>query len=117
MPKTTKSGGYKERENIMKTEKYKTIYSVEKVLTNSYLCKCKCWNTIIVPASKLLNKHTRSCGCLFHNSTQKAVETKKRNNEEILQKQIRALVLNPEPTFRNKTSRRKGGEVILWKIN
>lgn len=81
---------------------------VKPVLRNSWLCKCECGNTIIVPASKLLNKHTRSCGCLFHNSTQKAVETKRKNKKRLLEKQIRSMVLNPEPTFKNKTSKRKG---------
>ena len=38
-----------------------------------FLCQCICGNTTIVDSSKLLNGHTKSCGCLQrkHTTTQK----------------------------------------------
>lgn len=89
-------------------KKFGKLTVIKKSSVSSWLCRCDCGNEITVCTSKLTSKHTRSCGCLFRKSTQKALETKKRNKKEILKKQVLALVLNPEPTFRNKTSKRKG---------
>ena len=33
-----------------------------------WLCECDCTNKIVVPTSRLLNKQTQSCGCLFMDS-------------------------------------------------
>ena len=53
----------------------------------------------------MLSGHTRSCGCLYHKSTKKAVASK---NKDVYKQTAINIVLNPNPTAKNKTSSRKG---------
>ena len=39
-----------------------------------WLCRCECGNTKIVREEALLHNRVRSCGCLTHSATRKAIE-------------------------------------------
>lgn len=39
-----------------------------------WLCRCECGNTKIVRQEALLKNRVRSCGCLTHSATRKAIE-------------------------------------------
>lgn len=86
-------------------KKFGNLTVVEKVSASSWLCQCVCGNKITVYTSKLLSKHTRSCGCLYHKSTAKAVLAQTKNTYE---KASISKVLNPEPTTANSTSTHRG---------
>ena len=69
------------------------------------LHRCKCGNEVTVYTSKLLSKHTCSCGCLYRKSTKKAVLAQ---NKDTYRKITYSKVLNPKPISRNSTSSHRG---------
>ena len=58
------------RKPLVNGEKFGRLTIVAKQAGKSadgrtlYLCKCECGNTLLVPANRLKNGNTKSCGCL-----------------------------------------------------
>lgn len=90
--------------------KFGNLKVLEQSGKSSWLCKCKCGNTIIVSTSCLLSKHTRSCGCLYRKSYAQAHKKLKGvlHTKEFRNKLLLVGFTNKKPTKANKTSRRKG---------
>lgn len=90
--------------------KFGYLTVVKKFKKSSWVCKCRCGNTIVVTTSCLLSKHTRSCGCLYRKSYKQAHEKLKgiAQTEDFKNKLKLIKYSNKKPTKANKTSTRKG---------
>lgn len=86
-------------------KKFGNLTVIKQISASSWLCRCKCGNEVTVCTSKLLSRHTRSCGCLFRKATQKAVLAQSKDTRK---KRVNNMVLNPKPTTANSTSTHRG---------
>ena len=97
-------------------EHFGNLTVLEKAGKSSWLCKCKCGNTIVVTTSCLLLKHTRSCGCLYRKSYKQGQDKMREfyknaspeERKEYKDKDLISRYTKSSPNKDNKTSKRKG---------
>ena len=63
-----------------------TVIDIDKIKTAQkkktyYICQCECGNIVSVASSQLLNRHTKSCGCLQKESVNRLNKDKKKYNK------------------------------------
>lgn len=81
---------------------------IDKWRQAHWKCKCDCGNETIVSRNCLINKFTKSCGCLHQENALEVIEKAHKAGEEKYWKEGTSLTALTSKTYKNNTSGYKG---------